>query len=49
VPPVAPVAPVAPVEPSSPAHPMKNKGTTRKIEHIRTSILFDMDPSCFCG
>jgi len=26
---------------------MKSNGTTRKIEHIKTSILLDMDPSCF--
>jgi len=34
---------------SSPVHPMKSNGTTRKIEHIKTSTFLDIDPSCFCG
>src|SRR3989339_267497 len=48
--PVAPVAPVAPTAPESPdPHPRKSNGTIRKIEHIRSNVLFDMDPSSFSG
>ncbi len=48
--PVAPVAPAAPLDPSLPLpHPMKSNGTMRKIEQIKTTILFNIDPSCFCG
>ena len=42
--PGGPWMPWVPWAPSDPEpHPMKSNGTTRKIEHIRTSILFDMN------